>query len=187
VIVAQHINIKFTPYEIGNTLLRGKICKIEEAQERVEEQIKTTAIELNSLMRMKKSSLLEEPKSPEQYQAMPTLDSEPSVAFEEEEEEEEKIAELVIEGTEIKNSEATLLSYHFKVFENCANGEATEVYCSRKTILDRPCWRDDAVGVNPMIGHQVEVYESSSTGLALFDALELPPLVKWKAQFAEST
>ena len=52
---------------------------------------------------------------------------------------------MIIENTQIRNHDNNDDAYHFKVI-NVNNEE--QVYLSRKTILDRPCWKDDQVVLN---------------------------------------
>ena len=72
---------------------------------------------------------------------------------------------MVIESTQIRNSDTDPLAFHFEVYEDEESVVVSDtkfdphdvdmkdhselqchpVYTSRRTILDRPCWRDDVV------------------------------------------
>ena len=64
---------------------------------------------------------------------------------------------MVIEGTQIKNFNND--AYYFKVFSIGVNHKA-EVYQSRRTILDRPCWRDDSIDLDCQRVYRVEIYRT---------------------------
>ena len=53
-IVAQHINVKFKPFEENNTLLNRKIEKLEQATEQVQERLREKQLELDNLLLIKK-------------------------------------------------------------------------------------------------------------------------------------
>ena len=73
---------------------------------------------------------------------------------------------MVIESTQIRNSDTDPLAFHFEVYEDSVNDpnfqvsdpndvdmkdhselQCHPIYTSRRTILDRPCWRDDVVNL----------------------------------------
>jgi len=86
---------------------------------------------------------------------------------------------LAIDGTQIRNNGSQKFAYYFKIFvadsvaadqdgdhemESEEHGQRfEEIYCSRKTILDRPCWRDDQVSVPTTKQLRVEVYAKSGS------------------------
>ena len=84
----------------------------------------------------------------------------------------ESVATMTIEGTTIVNSSERHLGYFFTV----KDGDR-RVYTSRKTLLDRPCWRDDLVELScPDTAYRVEVFRSDIAETELQDTLAVGPL-----------
>ena len=76
---------------------------------------------------------------------------------------------MTIESTKIRNNSTQQLAYHFQVFvikgENDNNNTPSSqrrqlVFTSRKTVLDRPCWRDDSVRLDPNLHYIIEIISS---------------------------
>ena len=100
--------------------------------------------------------------------------------------EESENAEIVVESTQIKNSNAGLpIAFHFVVLELAKNGDRQKTYNSRKTILDRPCWRDDSVSLSCQKRYTVEVFQTvGDASLTLYDTFDLGPLSLMRGNFA---
>ena len=62
-----------------------------------------------------------------------------------------------------------------------------EVYTSRKTILDRPCWRDDRVELLTTKQYSIEVYYSNEKDQLppqLYDEIHIGPIAHMRGKFA---
>ena len=191
--MAKHISVKFTPFESSNDLLRKKITDLEERQERVQGEIAQKKNELESLIPQYQNSsdhqtlskTILEPSSPEQQ----SYGMQAYVTEVYEEDEDEKVT-LTIESTNIRNNNQEL-SYKFKVFvlPRVPSFKSRQIYISQKTILDRPCWRDDTVTLyTTNQGHKIEVYSfaDDENCLTLVDTLELQPMTTVKKAFVKT-
>ena len=91
--------------------------------------------------------------------------------------------QLTIESTDIRNSFGTQLTFMFKAFV-VSEDTRHRVFTSTKTILDRPCWRDDTVTLHDSISrHKIEVYTVCNSKLKHFDTLDLEPMQTIKKAF----
>ena len=101
-------------------------------------------------------------------------------------EDSEKVT-MTIESTNIRNTGEPHLTYIYKVFVLLpTSSKPKQIYKSRQTILDRPCWRDDTVTLyNCRSRHNIEIYSfaDADSGLNLVDTLELEPVIKIRDAF----
>ena len=108
---------------------------------------------------------ISEPDSPESYPTMPNINVNGTSNFTVEEEpghfEKENIS-MTIESTPIRNHSVKnqQIAYHYKVLVQGDSG-FWQVYTSRKTILDRPCWRDDQVSLDSTMLYRIEIFSTA--------------------------
>ena len=130
---ASSISISFTPYAKNNTSLLCNLDKIEQKESEVSNQILQKEEQINSLKSEKAkikgltNNQIQDPPVPLNQKYVQSNRS-------------EKIF-LSIEKTSIRNMSGNN-NYYYKVLKN-SDGVISEIYESRKTILERPCWRDN--------------------------------------------
>ena len=74
-------------------------------------------------------------------------------------------------------------SYYFDIEEKKEIGVVV-VYKSKRTSIDRPCWRNDNIKMTVSKQYQIKVYRSYGNEFSLYDLLQLPKLEGEKKKFA---
>ena len=131
---ASSISITFTPYAKNNTSLINNLDKLDMKETKLTNQIQEKQEQINSLKSEKlKVKGLKNTADQEHLEKL---------AQKYEKSHRTEVVGLTVEKTSIRNMQGSS-SFSFKVLKISHGGGISEVFTSRKTILERPCWRDD--------------------------------------------
>ena len=182
--LAQSFSVAFTPYEKNNEVLLDTIEKLERRERALTDQIELKEIEVTELQQQTPGPYLHTDNdvnlsANSQNEIEITEIREPRRQAKQ-----EKLVRIKQEIIQISVEKSTIRNSKNQPFLWKLISSEGEVFKSRKTILDRPCWRDDVATVEfrgTTGPHGIEVCNSDKKGL--YDFIDIPELDQIRDNF----